>query len=125
MSGREKKKAKREFESLQKECEDSLRDVIKRIAVNDCLEAYEEIVKSKAYIQVAYKQAAQEADKIDLIDDHMKRMLSAQAQLRKRLPASGIDEKEILAARDLDLTEWPYGKAEEKGKAEGEEEQEK
>ena len=72
---------------------------------------------------MAYRQAAQEAKKTDQIDGEMKRMLSAQARLRERLAASELSDEGILAARDLDLTKWPYGKAEEKGKAEGEEEQ--
>ena len=49
-SREEKEKAKRKFEALTKECEDGLIDAKKRLAVYDCLEAYKELIESKAYI---------------------------------------------------------------------------
>ena len=55
----------------------------------------------------------------------MERMKVAQAQIRESLAASKLDDQEFLAARDLNLTEWPYGKANEKKKADGDAEEEK
>ena len=45
-----KKKAKRAWEQKTKECTDGLKDVMKRIAIVDCLSAYDEYVKAKANI---------------------------------------------------------------------------
>ena len=72
---------------------------------------------------MAYKRAAAETLRTKDVDDKMKRMKSAQAQLRDRLAASKIDDPRMNDARDLDLTKWPYGKPEEKRKAEGEDDQ--
>ena len=50
VSKTKKKKAKRAYEKKTKECTDGLKDVMKRIAIVDCLSAYDEYVGAKAFI---------------------------------------------------------------------------
>ena len=86
--------------------------------------ALEEIVEAKAYIEVAYKKAVAGTPYIKDIDDEMKRLKLAQTHLKESLQASKLDDSFTNEARDLDLTKWPYGEAEEEGEAEGQAEEE-
>ena len=123
MTRRQKAIAENEFKSGGEKLEGKIADVLERFAILDCLVALQEFVEARAYLEVTYKRAAADTLRTKDIDDEMKRMKSAQAQLRDRLAASKLDDPIMIDARDLDLTKWPYGKAEEKDKAEGEEEE--
>ena len=50
LSKTKKKKAKRAYEVKSKECTDGLKNVIERLAIVDCLSAYDEYVGAKATI---------------------------------------------------------------------------
>ena len=124
MSEKKRNRATRAWERAQKEAEKGLKDVDKRFAKIECMVALEEIVEAKAYIEVAYKKAVAGTPYIKDIDDEMKRLKLAQTHLKESLPASKLDDSFTNEARDLDLTKWPYGEAEEEGEAEGQAEEE-